>query len=532
MANKDVWAITNCRVSSEKQLENKSLDRQSQAVVAAAAKIGAIIPRDGQWSGSVSSKKGSNYDRKDVKEMLDYCKKHKKVKYLIIDEPDRFMRSINEAFYWETVFEKEVGVKVWYASDDSLNTDDIPAKLLRFTKYLGAENSNDERQHKSIAGGEAAIRAGRYPYPPKLGYMRGSGQAGVYILAPEIGELMRSILKRLAAGLLTLEESLVEFNESSYVKGGKHCSYKMDKWRLIVKDPYYAGIVEMNKQVKARNENGLHEAIITKEEHLRLVDIEAGKKKNQSGAKKGGNPEFPLNKITFCETCHKEEVESGRVGRSNRSKFVGENLTNGKSAKVYSKYTCRKCRRRVEREDLHGKVKSLLDSIDFTKEGEKALIEALRAVWRDEEAERANTITRLQKTIADINTDKSALVERLSKTTNQTVADEIERSIVKKVGAMELAEKQIADLKESSESDKAEFLEFALGFANNLGDNFFSLTPEEVQKCELLIFPSGFMVNAENKVHTPFLSPLYRYGKAKLDALTSNSTQMVRVKRL
>ena len=111
-------AITNCRVSSDEQLKNNSLNRQQRAVLNAAKRLDVEIPKDGQWSGSVSSKRGKNYDRKDLKEMLEYCKKHKRVKYVIVDEPDRFMRSVDEAFAWETRFRHEVNVRVYYASDE------------------------------------------------------------------------------------------------------------------------------------------------------------------------------------------------------------------------------------------------------------------------------------------------------------------------------------------------------------------------------------------------------------------------------
>lgn len=46
------------------------------------------------------------------------------------------MRSIKEAFYWETKFEQEVGVKVYYVCDDSLNGNNLAAKMMRFTKYF------------------------------------------------------------------------------------------------------------------------------------------------------------------------------------------------------------------------------------------------------------------------------------------------------------------------------------------------------------------------------------------------------------
>jgi len=68
--NKQVLAITNCRVSSDEQLQNNSLKRQTDAVTTAAEKLGVQIPSDGRWSGSVSSKRGNNLNRKDIQEML------------------------------------------------------------------------------------------------------------------------------------------------------------------------------------------------------------------------------------------------------------------------------------------------------------------------------------------------------------------------------------------------------------------------------------------------------------------------------
>lgn len=300
-------AITNCRVSSDEQLKNNSLNRQQRAVLNAAKRLDVEIPKDGQWSGSVSSKRGKNYDRKDLKEMLEYCKKHKRVKYVIVDEPDRFMRSVDEAFAWETRFRHEVNVRVYYASDETLNTDDSYARMMRFMKYFAAETSNEERQRKSIEGDKTAILEGRYTFHPKLGYMKGD-RPGVHVIAPEIGEIMKTILTKLANDLLTVTESLEEYNRSSYVRNGKHCPYRMDKWRKIVTDPYYAGIVEMDKQVKARNEHGLHEPMITKEQHLHIVDLVSRKRKVQNGPRKGGNPEFILNTITLCEQCYQTGI--------------------------------------------------------------------------------------------------------------------------------------------------------------------------------------------------------------------------------
>lgn len=145
-----IYAIANCRVSSDEQLLSNSLARQEKSVFSAAARLNAEIIQ--VWSGSVSSKAGTNVNRKDLMAMLETCKKNKSIKFAIFDEYDRFMRSVNEGPYFEVMFQ-QVGVKVWYASEsDAFNGDDAMAKFMRTMSAYKAEGSNEERQRKSING--------------------------------------------------------------------------------------------------------------------------------------------------------------------------------------------------------------------------------------------------------------------------------------------------------------------------------------------------------------------------------------------
>lgn len=41
----------------------------------------------------------------------------------MVDEPDRFMRSIDESGFWEVKLFYETGTRVWYASNPELNKD-------------------------------------------------------------------------------------------------------------------------------------------------------------------------------------------------------------------------------------------------------------------------------------------------------------------------------------------------------------------------------------------------------------------------
>lgn len=237
---KQVLAIALCRVSSIEQLENNSLNRQREAVLKAAEELSVTIPDDGWWSGSVSSKRGTNVERRDLQEMIDRCKREKRIKYVIVDEPDRFMRSIDEAAYFEVTF-RQLGVTVWYASDPELNKGDLASKLLKFTKYLSAEGSNEERQNKSIAGQTKALLEGRYPFSPKPGYKRGY-ERGIQEKRQPHADILRSCFLDILARKMTPTQALIKFNKSDFFAGGK-AQYKMDKFRKIVTDPFYAGIV-------------------------------------------------------------------------------------------------------------------------------------------------------------------------------------------------------------------------------------------------------------------------------------------------
>lgn len=516
--SRQTLALALCRVSSTEQLENNSLNRQRDAVLRAAESLSVTVPADGWWSGSVSSKRGTNVHRKDLQEIVDRCKKDKRVKYLIVDEPDRFMRSIDEAAYFEVTF-KQLGVTVWYASDPELNKGDLSAKLLKFTKYLSAEGSNEERQNKSISGQTKALLEGRYPFSPKPGYRRGY-ERGVQEIHPVRGPALKTILIRIASRQVSPSQALAELNESEFMKDG-HAPYKMDKFRKIVTDPFYAGIVEIDKQVKVRNENGLHEALITKEQHLALVRIMDGKLKTQSGPRKNGNPDFPLSNHVSCELC--KDKKNGR--------YVGFNHSNGKNPLlVYHKYRCRGCSRYITRDELNDMVKKQFKPLG--RAGRDTFIEALNIVWKQQEGKVIQEANRINHKIKMLNIAISDQVEAVTDPSNASIKAEILGSIAKKKKEIASLEDELSRLNDKSDNDKERFLRFAFEFIENMGSRFLEISPENRMRCKLILFPAGFYVNAENKVYTPEISPLYFLATNKKGAEAPSISHLVRVKGL
>lgn len=512
--SKKPLAIANCRVSSIEQLLNNSLPRQEISVFAAADKLGVEIIKT--WSGSVSSKAGTNVTRKDLKEMLDLCKQNKNIKFAIFDEYDRYMRSVNEGPYFEVLFQLQ-GVKVWYASESgTFNGDDAMAKFMRAMSAFKAEGSNEERQRKSISGQTTALNAGKYPFHPKPGYMRGV-KKGVPDIHPVRGVALRHVLVRLAEHIVEPTQGLIELNKSDYTL--ERAPLKMDKFRKIATDPFYAGIVEIHKQVDVRNEVGKHEPLITLEQHIELVRIFDNKKKNQLGPRKNGNPKYPLNAITVHDTC---------IDQKNKGKFVGYDHGNGKNPDlIYEKYRCRTCGFYLDRDELHQKVVRQFKSNPITDEGTKHFLVSLDIVWKRKEAQARQDSLRLSQNIASLNSDISSRAIAAIDPANLPIKAEILANIEKMKEQVEELENELSALTMKMDVDKDRFLRFAFDFANNMGERFLTITPENRAKCKQIVFPAGFYMDADKNVYTPEISPLITLATNKKDAEASDFTRMV-----
>lgn len=513
-------AIALCRVSTTEQLENNSLNRQGDAVTKAAEELGVIIPEEYMLSGSVSSKRGTNLNRKDLQRAIELCKKDKKIKYIIVDEPDRFMRSIDEAAYFEVTF-RQLGVTVWYASDPELNKGDLASKLLKFTKYMSAEGSNEERQRKSINGQTKALQEGRYTFSPKPGYMKGD-EAGIHKIHSVRGPALRKVLLDIATKNVTPTQGLIDLNKSEFMTG--HSLYKMDKFRKIATDIYYAGGIEIDKQVKVRNFNGLHQPLITIEQHQELVRIFKGKQRNQTGPRKNGNPKYPLNNIIHCDVCEGKQY----------NRIVGVDITNGKSPKLYEKYRCRACKRALSRDEMHRKITQQLRKHPITKAGVDDLTKALDIVWKRREGEKEQEKVRLKHKLTSLQESISQQVEAVTKPENTLIKTEIMDIITNKKEEVKDIEDKLYQLTQKADDDYKRFLKFAFDFAEDTSQKFLDpLTSQENRlRFKQIAFPAGFRLDANKNVYTPKISELIRLAAKKKDTKVSEDSHLVRVKRL
>jgi DNA invertase Pin-like site-specific DNA recombinase len=470
----------------------------------AAQRLGVEIVRT--WSGDVSSKAGKNVKRKDLTEMLAECRKHKSIKYLIVDEPDRFMRSIDEAFHFEVEF-RMAGVKVWYARDDELNTDDMTAKMMKFMKYFTAEGSNVERQRKSINGHKAAVKEGRYTFPPLPGYKK-STRPGVHELDPLCYSAWQSALREVSSRLYTPSEALKRLN-GALIPLGKP-KMRIDKFINFITNPYYYGAIVVGKQVNERCEKGLHPTLITKEEHESILEV-LDLRPNRQIRKLKYNPEFPLNKVLEHDC-------------DERAPFTGSFQGNGQG-KHYPKYRCRRCNRQYHRSEVHEQLTVVLASLDYDGAQREEFISALAAVWREKQQDSLQQVKTLQKRLDGLKSTKSNLVRELAASVGvrkEDIAEELE-NIRRDISLIESDLLSYANVQD----DLIEFVKFSLEYTNKLKDDWWELDQQERLQCQQLLFPGGITFQSDKRVGTGQISPLYRLASNKKDLRESRKSLLV-----
>lgn len=271
---------------------------------------------------------------------------------------------------------------------------------------------------------------------------------------------------------------------------------------------------------------GFMTAFISVEEYEELVRIMDAKKKTQKGPRKNGNPKFPISNLVTCEQCI--EKQYGR--------FVGYDHSNGKNPNlVYQKYRCRSCKRYLTRDELHIEIERQFNDRPISGEGSKDVIDALKIVWKREEAQAEQEASRIRSKIKLLDESVDAKVDALTDPKYSNVHDEILDSIEKRKNKISDLKAKLFDLQATADDDKEEFLNFAYGFIKDMGSNF--LDPELVSKenrlrCKQLVFPAGFYLNSNNKVYTPEISELYRLATKKKSTEVLKNSHLVRVRGL
>lgn len=505
MNNLKPKAIALCRVSTKQQEEDGNLKPQEDNVEKAAEVIGAELVRT--WALAVSSRKGKNVKRKDLREMHDYCKRYKSVKYLIVDEVDRFMRSIQEYYWWKMEFQI-IGVRLILADRPDIDPDDDRAVFDELIDVYRAEQSNNERIKKTPGKMMAKIRAGYYPSNPHTGY-KISDVPGLHVPDEPNWSAMRNAFKAMAAGEIDVKKGLRQATEDGLRTknygpksvGGK--TIDMFRWKALMSDPYFCGVLFLSDW-EERNENGLHVPMITPEEHAILVQLV--KNKGKRFVINRNNPEFPFSNEAECTRCI--------LANNPYPRLVGYWQNNGqkKGYKRYRRYRCRDCSLGIRQEAFHSEVSNELEQLILTFDQKEKLKAHCRSMWSSYEKVRIERARIALGKVQILKDKKSELISSLA--ANQDIADDIKQEIEAiKIRIMEA--EHVANKAQDFERDFDEFIGFAFDFLEDLKAKWWDLDKDTMKMCKQILFPSGIQLTPDKKVYIPEISLVYRYADNK-----------------
>ncbi len=498
--------IALCRVStSQQKLEGNSLSAQEVRINKVATELfDCEIVRT--WSLDISSRKGKNFKRKDLEEMLAYCKKNKRVSFLFVDEHDRYMRSVDEYYMWKGRFLYEAGVTLVIAAKPELALNPNSASMaIEFFGVWQGEVSNEERITKTTEKMQARVAAGYFPGNVHTCYQQTKIRGLHAPLEPQ-WSLMRTAMRRMLYDGYSLHQALKWLNSNGFTMIPSGRPLDMHRFKRILLDPYYAGITKISTW--GVTGVGLHKAMITPDEHEQLKDIVRGVPKKFN--RQIHNPDFQMSNLMECEGCGQQEVVS--------NKFVGYRNHNGKRVdvrKYYEWYRSRCCNMGLKKVSVHGQMDDKLKPLKTNDEVRSELTEAMRIVWERRNADSGQLADRLQQKLCALTGEKDNLVRSIG--SNPSLATDIAESVAK-------IKQEIADteqeLTEASNPDKdfMDFVEFSLAHVDDLNEDWWVLTPDIRERCKQLSFPGGIFITKNKTVSTPLTSAIYRYEAMKKES--------------
>ncbi len=506
-------AIGLARISSAGQEEGHSLDAQEKSIRLFADELDVELVN--LWKTTVSSKAGNNEQRKDLDEILKYCKKHPDVKLLIIDRVNRYMRDADYMVYFAVIL-KQHGVKIMYADPQQryLNDDTGLAKLMRYIKGYEAEQENAERRQTTIVRMQRRIEEGYYISHPHLGYRKTDIPGHHEPSEPAFTALQKASYRILDG--MTIKDSVRLMNSGGIInKSGRPMD--ITKFKTTMSSRYYCGIIDISTDGWPENIKGVHTAMLTEQQHQKLMLVIKG---HEPRKRKQFNPAFPLAKLLK----HYECKDSGRY-----DKFTGllhnRGKRNGIPRPLRPVYDCRGCRKRHGRSDVHSVFQRQLSKLSLVTDN-ALFIKALEKTWEKHNGSQKMLILGLEK--------KIKAQESLIESTTASYVEELDPTVKLSIKSiLQTRNNQLDKLKndlaylQANEPASAEFISFALAFMTALPYVWFDLEPEDQKRGEEILFNGELYIDNELKLHTPKLSAIYTLGPSKKDLGEVSLSRMV-----
>jgi|CXWL01.1.fsa_nt_gi DNA invertase Pin-like site-specific DNA recombinase len=480
--------IIYCRVSSQEQVVNTSLESQEKYCREYAKREGIEIVREPFVEKGESAKTAN---RTEFIKAINFCSdKKNKVTHFIVYKLDRFARNQNDHVITQATL-RRYGVTLRSVTEPIDET--VNGKLMEGIISVFAEFDNNVRTDRSKSGMIERIRKGIWVWQAPLGYCR--KYKGANLSAdPDNAPYIKLAFEEWSKGIHTYD-SLAKYLASVGFKtknGKPPIPQLLEK---ILKNPLYCGIMRVwNEEHK-----GAFDPIISEE---LFYSCQRGyKKKAVKVSRLKTNPSFPLRRACICSECNQTLTGSTSTGRSGMKYSYYHHHRQG-----CSKATS------MPREAFEQKFVEYLQEITPNKGFEKAFKEIVLDIWQTNYKKLDEKNAKVREQIEKLEQDRQRVFD-LHRTGKYSDVEFFEQ---KEIINSEITQKRfLIQENHIEEFDMDEALTFCFQFVGQSAKTWVRLREnnfEHLMRFQNQVFPEKITFDGEKFGNTK-MSPVYRLNK-------------------
>ncbi len=336
--------ILYCRVSSDEQAENTSLDFQEDSLRKYCARnvydVVAVYRED-------YSAKHYDLKRPEMRKMYDFCKRNKaQVDKILFLRWDRYARNVGFAFEYQRRF-SELGIEI-NAIESPIDFSGTEWAMM-LSIYCGVAHTEDNKISKRTKDGiRATLKAGRYPQKAPIGYLnnRISSSETHLIKDEEYAPIVEEVFREAAKGFDSVETLRIKYAPLLRRRKGMHndgrgivkdtTNHPISKGAFyrMLRNPIYCGEIVIPAYQDEPEEiiQGEHEPIIDKATFDTVQDILDGRTRCKPKLRKTDKPELFLRRYLVCPHCG--YGITGAYSRGNGGRYAYYNCCHCKKVKI------------------------------------------------------------------------------------------------------------------------------------------------------------------------------------------------------
>ena len=453
--------ILYCRVSSDEQKTNTSLDFQEKKLRQHCDKYGYNVI---ECYHEDFSAKHHDFVRPEMKKIRDYCKKHRhEVDLILFLRWDRFSRNPEFAYMFKRMFLDDWGIQ-FNALESPIDFNATEWSSLLSSYCAAAHTENNKISRRTRDGIRETMLSGRWANSAPRGYKNvhivdanGITTAKTIEVDEEKAPIIRAIFQEVGKGVeapCAIRRRIApEIPESTFLD--------------ILRNIFYKGKIRV-PATKTEPEvivDGLHEPLVTEELFDRVQDIMDGKRKKSPKLTKPVKPEYYLRKFLVCPHCGR--AITGAASRSG-------------NGNTYDYYFCPTTGKhlRMAANDVNA---AFVDYVSGLRPKEAVMhlyYEVLNDLRKENTRDVRVQIDKLEAQAREIN-------ERMNRIEDRYLDDEIDKSEYNRmIGRQKSQLKAIEDKIELLETPNRGKIEPQLRYSINLIDNidkFFMYAPAEAK---------------------------------------------------